>query len=134
MKRSLLRDLSVDQLIDLFANIAIAQDEALLADRIAEYNRFYSQQDAIEEELRRRGRDAAMGLVRFYDHPNVQVRLVSAQRTRDLAPALARKVFETIVKSQHFPQAASAATSLRNLEHGISRPMRTRPVRSLRSV
>ena len=34
-----------------FVEIALAQDEALLNDRIAEYNRLYSQHDKIEDRL-----------------------------------------------------------------------------------
>lgn len=124
MKRVDLTSFAVNELLERFADIAIAQDEAELYSNIRKVNRLFDRLNEIEMELRGRGDDAALALVEFYNHPNAQVRLASAQRSRDLAPALARKVFEKIIASREYPQSADAAMSLRNMDEGVPRPAR----------
>jgi hypothetical protein len=60
MKRAL-SDMTVDQLVERFAAIALEQYEALLDGDYAKYNRLYDQMEQIETELKQRaqtnGRD-----------------------------------------------------------------------------
>ncbi len=70
--------LTIEELVDLFAEIGVEQDRALFHERIAEFRKLYRQMNAIDNELKRRGRDARLALLPLYDHPNVQVRLKAA--------------------------------------------------------
>jgi len=72
---------------------------------IGKFNRLYRQMDATEKELRRRGREARLALLRLYDHPNMQVRLNAAKRTLGIAPDAARRVLQAISDSKWQPQA-----------------------------
>jgi hypothetical protein len=59
VKRLKLEKMSVDELVERFAEIAIAQDQAELMGEIGKFNSLYRQMDATEKELRTRGREAA---------------------------------------------------------------------------
>jgi hypothetical protein len=122
MKRIKLEDVSADQLVDRFAEIGIAQYQALLGGATREFSQLYGQMDAIDKELRARGKEARLALVRLYDHPNIQVRLQAASFTLGIAPAVARKVIEDVKKSDWFPQAGDAGMTLRYLDEGIFKP------------
>ncbi|HEV7911755.1 MAG TPA: DUF2019 domain-containing protein [Methylocella sp.] len=75
--------------------------------------------DATEKELRRRGLEARLALLRLYDHPNIQVRLKAAKRTLGVAPEAARKVIQAIYDSKWHPPAGEAGMSLWNLDRGF---------------
>jgi hypothetical protein len=120
------RGMTIDQLVDRFAEIGIAQDNALWdalgKDENPEFNRLYWEMDAIDKELRRRGRDARLALTRLYTHRNTQVRLKAAVRTLGVAPVEARQVIEQISQSGLYPQAGDAGMTLVNLDRGIFKP------------
>ncbi|MGH6838401.1 MAG: DUF2019 domain-containing protein [Methylocella sp.] len=78
--------------------------------------------DAVDNELRARGLEARLALLRLYDHPNIEVRLKAATRTLAIAPIAARRVIEAIKASQQFPQAGDAGMTLRYLDEGIFKP------------
>ena len=122
MKRLKLEEMSVDELVERFAEIGIAQDQAELMGEIGKFNSLYRQMDATEKELRRRGREARLALLRLYDHPNMQVRLKAAKRTLGVAPEAARKVIQAIYDSKWYPQAGEAGMSLWNLDRGVFKP------------
>lgn len=122
MKKITLADMTVDQLVDRFAEIGIAQDQALLGGAIRELKRLFNQMRAVDEELRARGQQARLALVRLYDHPNIQVRLQAARKTLGIAPVAARKVVEEISESGWFPQAGDAGMTLSNLDSGFFKP------------
>jgi Domain of unknown function (DUF2019) len=110
--------LTIEELVDLFAEIGVEQDRALFHERIAEFRNLYGQMNAIDNELKRRGRDARLALLRLYDHPSVQVRVKAAIRTLAVAPDAATRLLKAIRDSNRFPQAADAAMMLRSLEDG----------------
>jgi hypothetical protein len=114
--------MSVDELVERFAEIGIAQDQAELMGEIGKFNSLYRQMDATEKELRRRGREARLALLHLYDHPNMQVRLKAAKRTLGVAPEAARKVIQAIYDSKWYPQAGEAGMSLWNLDRGVFKP------------
>ena len=91
--------MTVDQLLDLYVNVGIDQEEAL--DRDA-----YSRK----------------ALQRLYNHPNIQVRLKAATRTLAAAPLAARAVLQTIYESKLYPQAGDAGMTLRALDDGTFKP------------
>lgn len=122
MRRSDLTKLNIDELVERFAELGIAQDDALWESKYAEFNRLYSLMDDIDHELRARGLNARLALVRLYKHRNIQVRLKAAKRTLGVAPIEARKLIEDISKSGFYPQAGDAGMTLRALDEGIFKP------------
>jgi hypothetical protein len=121
-KPSRFASLSIDELVDKFAEISIAQSEALLWEEIARFNSLYRQMDRVGKELKRRGDDARRSLMRLYGHPSFHVRLNAANRTLAVAPDEARRELRAIAASGHYPQAADAALSLQYLDEGRFRP------------
>jgi hypothetical protein len=117
-----LHDLSVDQLVQRFTNIALGQDEALLTNEIAKFNRLYDSMDAVEAELQGRAGDQRQALVPLLGHPNAQVRLKTAIATLGVAPQAARKALQTISDRDEYPQAANARGMMRALDEGTFTP------------
>ena len=72
--------MTVDQLVDRFAEIGVAQNTAELMGKISKYNKLYRQMKDVDTELRARGEDARRALLRLYSHPNMQVRLQAAKK------------------------------------------------------
>jgi hypothetical protein len=122
MKRPGLTDFSVDELVNRFAEIGVAQDNALLKDDIAKFNRLYSEKDAIAKELKFREGDQRRALLTLFNHDNMQVRLNAAKATLAVAPDAARKKLESIANSRLYPQAGDAGMSLWNLDRGVFKP------------
>lgn len=113
--------LTVNELIDRFAAIGVAQEEALLDNEAAKFNKLYRKKVAIETELRDRPGDQRRRLMALYDHPNMQVRLNAANSTRAVDMTKARAQLEAIATSKHFPQAGDAGMALWALDKGISK-------------
>jgi len=57
MKSIKLHDMTLDQLVGRFADIALAQYEALMLDRIGAYNKLLDKMQAVAQELRSRDGD-----------------------------------------------------------------------------
>jgi hypothetical protein len=114
--------MTVDQLVKRFAEIGIAQDEALLENNITKFNRLFDQMEAVEIELKSRRGDQRRVLLTLYKHLNIQVRLAAAKATLAIAPKTAQDALHAIKASKFQPQALDAGMSLRNLEQGIYRP------------
>jgi hypothetical protein len=117
-----LKSLTVEQLVERFAEIGIAQYQALDSDEYSKFNRLYGQMAAVDAELKSRPGDARSALMSLYQHPNVQVRLKAASRTLAIAPTEARKLIEEIAASKDYPQAGDAGMSLWALDEGIFKP------------
>lgn len=122
MRQATLKSMTTEQLVGRFAEIGVAQDQALLYDECKRFNRLFNQMNDVDEELRRRGMQARLALLRLFNHPNIQVRLEAAKWSLGIAPEVSRHVIEEINKSQSFPQAMDAGMTLRNLEAGIFKP------------
>jgi ribosomal protein L29 len=122
VKRLKLQDLSVDQLLERFTAIALEQDQAVLMDEIARFNKLFDQMDAVKKELRSRSGDQRRALLALYDHPNIQVRLKAAVGTLAVEPESARKLLQSIADSREYPQAADAGMTLGELDRGIFKP------------
>jgi hypothetical protein len=110
------------ELVKRFAEIGIAQDDALFHDQYVKFNRLYEQMDQTERELRARGTDARRALMRLYRHSNYQVRLNAAKRTLAIAPTEARQVLQNMYDSKLYPQAGDAGMCLSNLDDGTFKP------------
>ena len=122
MKRNNLQELTDDELIERFAQIGIAQDDALLGDEIGKFNTLYPRKKAIEQELKARPGDRRRLLQRFYDHENAQVRRNAAVATLTIEPMAARRVLELIIERKQFPQALDAGMLLSGLDDGSYQP------------
>ena len=122
MKRLKFEKLSVDELVERFAEIGIAQGQAELMGEIGKFNRLFDQMHAVDIELRARGLAARRALLRLFDHPNMQVRLQAAKWSLGVAPDAARQVIESISESNWFPQAGEAGMTLSNLDSGFFKP------------
>jgi ParB-like chromosome segregation protein Spo0J len=122
MKPAHLDQLSVQDLLARFAQICIAQDEALLANEIARFNRLFGAMLEIVNELKRRPGDQRRELLQLYGHPNMQVRLKAAKNSLAVAPKAARRLIEEIKDSNWLPQSGEAGMTLQNLDDGIFKP------------
>jgi Domain of unknown function (DUF2019) len=122
MKRINIPEMTVEQLVDRFAAIAVDQGEAILMDDNAKFTRLFWQMEAVEGQLKALSGDQRRALSRLYGHPNTQVRLTAAKATLAVAPEAARRLLRTIAESKEHPQAGDAGMSLVNLERGIFKP------------
>ncbi|MGO9007607.1 MAG: DUF2019 domain-containing protein [Beijerinckiaceae bacterium] len=114
--------MTTDELVARFAEVGIAQDDTLFHDQYAKFNRLYNKMQLVDDELRRRGRDARLALLRLYAHPNMQVRLQAAKWTLGISPEAARKVIQSIRDWKLYPQALDAGMTLRALDDGTYKP------------
>jgi len=121
-KQVTLQDLSVDQLVERFAGLALEQDTALLGESITRVNQLYYALKDVENELKAREGDQRQALVRLYEHKNPQVRLKAVKATLAVAPEVARPMLQAIADSREYPQAGEAGMSILNLERGIYKP------------
>lgn len=116
------KDWSDEKLVARVAAIGVAQDDALLGNEIARFNRLFDELMEIEEELRSRQGDQRRLLVSLYDHANMHVRLNAGKATLAIAPQEARALIEAIAESNHYPQAGDAGMCLWALDEGIFVP------------
>lgn len=122
MSKRKLSELSVDQLVHLFAELSVQQDMSLLSNALREVNRLFWRIDAVAEELKLRPGDQRSALLSLYKHQNMQVRLKAARATLTIALPLARAQLEAIAASGWQPQAGDAGMSILNLDRGIYKP------------
>ena len=122
MKQVRFDQMTVDQLVDHFVKLALAQDHALLGGEISRYNELFREMTALKDELKSRAGDQRSALIRLFDYPNPQVRLMSAKATLAVAPEQARRALEVLAKSKQYPQAGDAGMSLWTLDEGIFKP------------
>ena len=122
MKRINLSEVSVEQLVEGFAAVALEQDDAILMHDNAKFTRSFWQMEALEEELKARNGDQRQALLRLYHHPNAQVRLTAAKATLAVSPDAARRLLRSIADLKEYPQAGDAGMSLVNLDRGIFKP------------
>ena len=113
---------SVQELVERFVSIGLAQYEALYVVDTGKFNRLYREMEDVRNELKRREGDQRRALLPLLDHPNLQVRMKAAHAVLAISPALARKALESVRASEIFPQAADAGMSLRALDNGTYIP------------
>jgi hypothetical protein len=117
-----LQSLSIDDLVALFAEIAVEEDKAEKVDDLAKRNRLAYEMDAVQAELKSRPGDQRRALLPLYDHPNMQARLMAAKYTLAVAPKAARQLIEWIAASSWRPQSGDAGMCLSALDKGIFKP------------
>lgn len=122
MKRPDLSEMSLRELVELFEQIGLAQDEAVLVNATAKFNRLFDRMTAVSAELKQRDGDQRSELKTLYSASNMQVRLKAAIHTLAVAPIEARKLLEAIAISKWYPQAGDAGMIIRGLDDGTFRP------------
>lgn len=113
---------TTETLVQLFAELAVEQDRALLLRTISTVNKIYDKLEAIESELKSRPGDQRSALLPLFNHKNMQVRVKAAMATLAVAPAAARAQLEAIRASGWQPQALEAGMSLGFLDDGVYKP------------
>jgi hypothetical protein len=110
--------MTIEELVERFATLAIEQDHAGLHDDIPRVNRLYDQIKMTEAELKSRSGDQRTALLTLYTHRNVQVRLRAALATLAIAATASRAVLQEIIERKEYPQMADAIGMLRALDAG----------------
>jgi hypothetical protein len=121
MKRSSLSDLSIESLVEQYAEIDVAQYKALDADDTPKYKRLFRKLMDIEGELKSRPGDQRTAVMALYGYPNMQVRLNAAKATLAVAPEAARQVVEIIAASTWAPQCYDARMCLWKIDEDNTR-------------
>lgn len=122
MKRVNVSKMTTDKLVQLFADLAVQQDAALLYRAQRQVNKIFWRLEEIESELKSRPGDQRSALLPLYNHKNMQVRVKAAKATLAIAPEAARAQLEAIRASGWQPQALEAGMSLGFLDEGIYKP------------
>ena len=122
MRKVNLQELGVEELVNRFIEIGLAQERALLYDELAKFSRLFEQMQEVVRELKSRPGDKRQALLGLYEHPNLQVQLKAVKNSLALAPEEGRRVLQDIADSREYPQAMEAGMSLDNLDQGIFKP------------
>ena len=122
MRRASFSTMTTEKLVQLFAELAVEQDKALLLRAISTVNKIYDKLEAIKGELKSRPGDQRSALLPLYTHKNMQVRVKAAKATLAIAPEAARAQLEAIRASGWQPQALEAGMSLGFLDEGAYKP------------
>ena len=122
MKQIELSGMTTNDLVERFAQIGVAQGQALLRGEYAKFNRLFRQMSAVSDELKSRDGDQRRALMTLYNYQDMQVRLKAAIHTLAVAPVEARRMLQTIADSNWMPQAGDAGMSLSNLDRGVFKP------------
>ncbi|HEV8015191.1 MAG TPA: DUF2019 domain-containing protein [Stellaceae bacterium] len=128
-----LKSMSLNELVDYFADTAVAEEEAILGmttdmddptrpAAVQRNHELYDELVRIDAELRSRGRAARLALMKLYDHPNAQVNLQAAYYTLGVMPAAARERIKVIADSEWPPQYWQARSIISALESGNFKP------------
>jgi hypothetical protein len=121
-KKINLTNMTIDQLVDRFTEIGIAQDEALFHSHHTKFKLLFGQVLDVEKELKSRGTEARESLIRLYSHLNLQIRFNAAKEALAVDPQGARGVVQKIADSELHPEAGDAGMCLWALGAGIFKP------------
>jgi hypothetical protein len=122
MKKPNLKRIRTNELVDLFRDYAIKQDDAMLGGEQAKVNQLVWQLKDIADELRAREGDQRTALLNLYTHPNPQVRLNAIRTTLAVAPEAGRKALEALASSKEYPASGDAGMTVWALDQGIFKP------------
>jgi hypothetical protein len=111
-------DASVEQLVERFLAIAVAQRDALDGYQTTRYNRLYDRMKEVELELKSREGDQRRALLPLLESRDVHVRLKAALALLAVAPGPARKALESVRDYCLLPQSADAIGMLNALDSG----------------
>jgi hypothetical protein len=120
MRKNLFKSSADAALVEQFTAIELEQFQAELEGDIGRQKKCAIAAMEIAAELKSRPGDQRSELLKLYDHPNVQVRLMAAKLTLAVAPTAARGLLQLIADSKQYPQAMDAGMSLWALDQGIA--------------
>lgn len=109
---------SVQELVERFVSIGLAQYDALYVADTVKFNRLYREMEQVRSELKQREGDQRRALLPLLDHPNLQVRMKAANSVLAISPQLARKALESVRDSGILPQSADAEGMLDAVQKG----------------
>ena len=107
-----LPDLTTEQLLALYVELAIGQNAAEKRGKIGLFNRLAKKGYGVRCELAGRPGDQRFALLQLYEHPDIQVRYNAARDTWHIANIDARRKLEEIRDSKRYPQAADAGMQI----------------------
>ena len=122
MKSSNLEELTTDQLIQEFSRLAREMGAAALDSETDRFNRMFAKMEAIDRQLRSRGRAARMALSVLLDSDYRFVRYYAATYLLGLIPDRARAELEWNRKYWFDALAGDAGMTLYNLDTGFYKP------------
>jgi hypothetical protein len=120
MKKYDLAELRVAELVAVFEDIALHQDEILANyEPIKKYNALADQMEAVIAELKSREGDQRSALLPLLNSKNFHVKLKSAATLLPVHHDIARATLEYLKASGVPPEATSALTYLENWDNGL---------------
>lgn len=122
MKSTPLQELTTGQLVQEFAQLAQQMGTAVLDSETGLFNRMFPKMQAIDRELRSRGREARMALSPLLEDKDRFVRYYAAKYLLGLVPDRARRVIEEIAKFKFDALCGDAGMCLYALDKGIFKP------------
>jgi hypothetical protein len=117
-KRVPIDQLTIDDLVQHFLALTLAQYEARFPSQTSRYNRLYRQMNEIRDELKRREGDQRRALLPLINHENAQVRLMAASSLLTIVPDRAKRALESVRDSGILPPSANAEGLLNGLQNG----------------
>ena len=124
MKQTKNENLSTQELVGQFFDLALAQHEAVETFQTARYNRLYDRIKLIEAQLQSREGDHRRALIPLLQAPNIQVQFMAAYALLTVAPEQVRKTLEVIRGSGRLPQSADASYTLDHFDESIEQARR----------
>ncbi|WP_441241318.1 DUF2019 domain-containing protein [Tardiphaga sp. 768_D3_N2_1] len=124
MKQTKNENLSTQELVGQFFDLALAQHEAVETFQTARYNRLYDCIKLIEAQLQSREGDHRRALIPLLQAPNIQVQFMAAYALLTVAPEQVRKTLEVIRGSGRLPQSADASYTLDHFDESIEQARR----------
>ena len=118
----ILEELTIDELIARFILIGEKQYPLTLRGEVKKYNLLVENEGKINKELRRRGIEARLELVKLFIHPNIQVRMNAARRSLGIAREPALNVLRQITKEDFGPFRLDAGMAIALVEDGTVNP------------
>jgi Domain of unknown function (DUF2019) len=117
-KRIPLDQLTIDDLVQQFLALTLAQYEARFPSQTSKYNRLYHQMNEVSDELKRREGDQRRALLPLINHENAQVRLMAASSLLTIVPDRAKRALESVRDSGIVPPSVNAEGLLDGLQNG----------------
>ncbi len=114
--------LPMEQLVERYVKLSLAQCDATEVDDHETYNELFDEIGTISNVLRARGADARRALLPLLSHENAQVRFNAAHDLLAIEPERARAALEWVAKWGPGPQRGSAGMSLHRLDSGQYKP------------
>lgn len=110
--------MSTTELVESFLSITLRQYDAERRYKTGAYNRLYGEMESVKAELKGRAGDERRALLPLLQHPNVQVRLMTAIALLAVEPDRAKATLVEVSDAMELAQAADAAMMLDALEEG----------------